>query len=139
MKVKNVMHRGVTWVKPDTGLSAIARKMRVDDIGAVPVGEDGRLIGMVTDRDIAIRGAAKSGDCAKLTAADVMTKPIVCCRSEDELAHAVRVMERRKIRRLPVVDAKRQMVGMLSLGDVSRKAPKALAGEVIRAVSGHHR
>jgi len=138
MKVKNAMHMGVTWVSPDTMIGEIARKMRDEDIGAVPVGENDRLIGMVTDRDIACRGLANGHDVSKLKARDVMTKPIVYCRDSDDLDDAVKTMEKKAIRRLPVIDADKRMVGILSLGDISGMAPKAVSGEVLKAVSAHH-
>ena len=84
MKVKNAMHKGVEWVSPDTPISVIATKMRQLDIGAIPVGENDRLIGMVTDRDITVRGVANGKDVSKLTARDVMTKGVIWCRDTDK-------------------------------------------------------
>ena len=138
MKVKDAMHAGVTWVSPKTSLRDVAAQMRDQDIGAIPVGENDRLIGMVTDRDIACRGLADGKDISKLTARDVMSKPIHCCGAEDDLKAAVQHMESKSIRRLPVINAQKRMVGMLSLGDVSSKASRDLSGEAIKAVSAHH-
>src|SRR6185437_10995633 len=103
MKVKDVMHRGVEWVEPETPITEIARKMRDEDIGAVPVGENDRLVGMVTDRDIVCRGLANGKDVAKLTVGRVMTKPIVYCRAKDKLEAAAKIMEKKGVRRLPVI------------------------------------
>src|SRR5262245_33173787 len=119
MKVKDVMHRGVTWVEPGTSIKDVARMMRDDDIGSVPVGENDRLVGIVTDRDIICRGIADGADIATLTAGDVMSKPIIYCRAEDDLEQAVRIMEKNKIRRLPVIDNDKRLTGMLALGDIS--------------------
>jgi len=138
MKVREVMHKGVTWVAPTEPVVNIAKKMRDEDIGAVPVGENDRLIGMVTDRDITCRGAAEGADPKKLTARDVMSKGIVFCRDDEEVDDAIHIMESKKIRRLPVINEAKRMVGMLSLGDLSSKVPESLAGEVVRAVSAHH-
>jgi predicted transcriptional regulator len=138
MKVQDVMHSGVTWVPPDMPVLKIAKKMRDEDIGAVPVGENDKLIGMVKDRDIACRALADGKDIAALTARDVMSKPILYCQADEDVQDAVRIMETKKIRRLPVINAKKRMVGMLALGDISQKMPQSLAGEVIRAVSAHH-
>lgn len=138
MKVKDAMHRGVEWVSPETSLAEVARLMRQHDIGAVPVGEDDRLIGMITDRDIVCRGLAGEKDPRKLTARDVMTKGIVFCRSEEDLDEATRTMEDRQIRRLPVIDSNKRMVGILSLGDISSTGQKDLSGEVLKAVAAHH-
>jgi CBS domain-containing protein len=138
MKVEKMMHKGVEWVSPNTSISALAKKMQRFDIGAIPVGENDRLIGMVTDRDIVIRGVADGKDPSKLTARDVMTKGVTYCRDNEEVDEAVRIMESKQIRRLPVIDANKRMVGMISLGDMSHAASKKIAAEVTRAVSAHH-
>jgi len=138
MKVKEMMHKGVEWVSPDTPIAAIAKKMRQRDIGAIPVGENDRLVGMVTDRDIAVRGLANGRDVSKLTARDVMTKGVTWCRDSDNAAAAARLMETKHIRRLPVIDEKKRMVGMLSLGDISHAASQRTAAEMLKAVSAHH-
>ena len=138
MKVKDVMHRGVTWVEPGTPIRDVARRMRDDDIGSVPIGEDDRLIGMVTDRDIICRGVADGADVDVLTARDVMSKPIVYCTADDDLEHAIRIMEKNKIRRLPVIDKDKRLTGMLALGDISAIGGEEMAGEVMRSVSAHH-
>ena len=83
MKVKKMMHKGVEWVSPDTTVTALAKKMQQSDIGAIPVGEDDRLIGMVTDRDITVRGVVSGKDLAKLTARDVMTAGVIYCRDSE--------------------------------------------------------
>lgn len=138
MKVSEAMHAGAIWISPNTTLSDIAARMRKDDIGAVPVGENDRLVGMVTDRDLVLRGFDGGANPAQRTARDVMTKPIVYCTANEELEDAVRIMERKQIRRLPVIDSNRRMVGMLSMGDVAAKAPASLAAETVRAVTAHH-
>jgi CBS domain-containing protein len=138
MKVKDAMHKGVEWVAPDTPVSEIARRMRDKDIGAVPVGENDRLVGMVTDRDIACRAVAAGKDLSKTSARDIMTKGIVYCRDTEELDDALRIMEEKKLRRLPVINEKKRMVGMLSLGDIAHSATHELTGEVVSAVAEHH-
>ena len=139
MKVKDAMHRGVEWVSPDAPLSECARRMREYDIGALPVGQDDKLVGMVTDRDIVCRGLANGKEPSKLTARDVMTPAIIWCRSEEDLDDATRIMESKRIRRLPVIDENKRMVGMLSLGDISHARKSGdLPGEVLQAVSAHH-
>ena len=138
MKVKDVMHCGVAWVEPQTPIVEIARKMRDEDIGAVPVGENDRLVGMVTDRDIVTRGLASVRNCMDLVAKDVMTKPIVYARTDEDVEDALYIMVKNQIRRLPVIDENKRMAGILSLGDISEKAGRDLAGEVMRSVSAHH-
>ncbi|MGP1354807.1 MAG: CBS domain-containing protein [Parasphingopyxis sp.] len=138
MKVKDVMHDGVAWVEPDTLLSKVAVTMRDEDVGSIPVGEDDRLVGMVTDRDIAIRALADGKDPLQLTAGDVMTDEIFYCTADEEVEDAVRIMENNEIRRLPVIDHNKRMVGMLSMGDVAARAPASLSSEMLKAVSAHH-
>lgn len=138
MKVEQAMHKSVAWVPPTMPIPEIARIMKERDIGAVPVGENDRLIGMVTDRDIAIRAMPNGRDTASLTARDVMSPGIAYCHTDDTLEAAVQMMEEKKIRRLPVIDAKKRMVGMLSVGDVTHSGSKGLTGELMRAVSEHH-
>ena len=138
MKVKDAMHKGAEWLAPTTPLVDVAKKMRELDIGSIPIGENDRLIGMVTDRDITCRAVAKGADCSKLTARDVMSKDIVYCRDSESVEDAIRLMEDRKIRRLPVINDKKRLVGMLSLGDVSHAMPHDLTKAVYTAVSAHH-
>jgi CBS domain-containing protein len=139
MKVKEAMHKGVDWVAPDTPLADLAKLMRQHDIGAIPIGENDRLVGMVTDRDIVCKGLAEDGfDARRATARDVMTPGIHCCSEDDDLAKAVRHMETLKIRRLPVINKSKRMVGILSLGDVGHSASSDLLTEVVKKVSAHH-
>ena len=139
MKVKDAMHKGVEWVSPDTSVIELAKLMCGHDIGAVPIGENDQLIGMVTDRDIVCRGlAGHNFDAGRATARDVMTPGIHCCREDDDLAKAVRHMEELQVRRLPVMDKNKRMVGILSLGDISHSAPEGLVSECIKSVSAHH-
>ena len=138
MKVKDVMHRGVEWVDPETPITEIARKMLDEDIGAVPVGENDRLVGMVTDRDIVTRGLARVKNYLDLVAKDVMSKPIVYARADEDVEDALHIMVKNQIRRLPVIDENKRMTGMLTLGDISEKAGRDLAGEIMRSVSAHH-
>ena len=139
MKVKDVMHKGVDWVSPETPVSELAKLMCEHDIGAIPIGEYDRLIGMVTDRDIVCKGLAQdNSDSRRATARDVMTANIHCCREDEDLAKAVRHMEELKVRRLPVINKNKRMIGMLSLGDVGQAAPVELLSECVRSVSAHH-
>ena len=138
MKVKDAMHKNAAWVEADTPIHQIAGKMRELDVGAIPVGENDRLIGMVTDRDLAIRSLDGAKDPRNLKARDVMSKGIVYCRDTEELGDAVRIMESKKIRRLPVLDEQKRMVGMLSLGDVAHAASREVAGATLAAVAAHH-
>lgn len=138
MKVSEAMHKGVEWVTPDTSLVEVARRMKKFDVGSLPVGENDKLVGMITDRDIVCRAVAEGADMAALTARDAMTKGIRYAKDSDDLAKAMKQMANEKVRRLPVIDKAKRMVGMLSVGDISHSAPAKASGETIAAVSAHH-
>jgi CBS domain-containing protein len=139
MKVKEAMHKGVDWVDPSTPVVELAKLMREHDIGAIPIGENDRLIGMVTDRDLVCKGLAEDRfDAHRATARDVMTQGIHCCNEDDDLTEAVRHMEELKVRRLPVIDKSKRMIGMLALGDVGYAASGELLAECVKSVSAHH-
>ena len=139
MKVKDVMHKGVDWVSPATPVAEIAKLMRSHDIGCIPIGENDRLIGMVTDRDIVCKGLASNDfDARSAKASDVMTEGIHCCREDDDLAKAVLHMEKLQVRRLPVINKSKRMVGIISLGDVGHSASGDLLSECVKSVSAHH-
>ncbi|MEI9902169.1 MAG: CBS domain-containing protein [Hyphomicrobium sp.] len=138
MKVRDLMHKGVEIMAPDTPITKLAKTMREKDIGAIPVGSHGKLVGIVTDRDIAVRAVANGRDLDHTTAQDIMTKGVVCCRDSDKLRDVVEVMEGKQIRRVPVTDENEHVVGIVSLGDISKAASDKISGEVLQAVAAHH-
>lgn len=138
MKVREVMHAGVEWAHQDTPVFEIAKIMKECDIGAVPIGENGRLVGMVTDRDICCGIASAWFDPKETKARDVMSEGIHCCNAEDDIMDAVRHMEELKVRRLPVLDANKKMVGILSFGDLSQVATGRMLNEWAQHVAEHH-
>lgn len=109
------------------------------DIGALPVGRNDRLIGMITDRDLALRVVAQKRDPQTTRAEDVMTSGLIWCRTEEDVEDAVHLMDQKKVRRLPVINEEKRLVGMLSLGDIAQGMGLQLAGELTRAVADHHR
>lgn len=138
MKVGEAMHQGCTWCAPDTPLLEVAKILRDEDIGAVPVGENDKLIGIVTDRDIACRGVAEEQDLSSLSARDVMTEGIAWCWEDDDMDTAIQKMEDQQLRRMPVMNSEKRLVGILSLGDISHAASQREIGEFASAVSSHH-
>ncbi|WP_444928507.1 CBS domain-containing protein [Microbulbifer sp. SSSA002] len=138
MKVKHAMHGGATWCSPDTPLQELAKILRDEDIGAVPIGENDRLVGMVTDRDIVCRGVVQGGNLDSLFARDVMTEGIEWCWEEDDLLSAVHKMEQQLLRRMPVLNSEKRMVGILSLGDITSAIASKQGGQFAAAVSSHH-
>lgn len=138
MEISKAMHRKAEWVTAETPVSDVAKLMRDEDIGAVPVGKDDRLIGMITDRDLVVRVLAEGRDMRTTRAEEVMSKGIIYCRTHQTVEDAIHLMDQKKIRRLPVLDDNKRLVGMLSLGDVSHAVPRDLTGELAQAVSAHH-
>jgi CBS domain-containing protein len=134
MQVKEVMTEQVTVVNPDTRVSEIARKMRDEDIGAIPVAENDKMIGMVTDRDIVIRLVSEGRDVNNATAREIMSPKVLYCTDEDDVDDVLENMGEMQIRRLPVVDSEKRLVGVVSLGDLS-KAAKRKAGEALKDIS----
>ena len=116
MKVRDVMHREATWIGPDAPLPRVAARIAEEDM--VPISQYDRLVGEVTRRDLAANSA--TGKQAKrLTARDVMSKPIVYCYPEEDAADARRIMRKHAIARLPVVSHQKRIVGTVWLSDVS--------------------
>lgn len=138
MDVSKAMHPKANWASADSPVREVALMMAKDDIGAVPIGRDDRLVGMLTDRDIAVRVVAKGLDPNKTKAGAVMTKGIVYCLTHETVEDAIHLMEQKQIRRLPVIDAKKRLVGMLSMGDIAQSVSRDLSAELLHAVADHH-
>lgn len=134
MFIKEVMHPGAEWISPDTTLQQAARAMRDMDIGCLPVGENDRLVGMITDRDIACRGTADGCDPAKTPVSELMSRGIVYCFDDDEVEDVAQYLEKKQLHRLVVLNRDKRMVGMLSLGDMATHCSHELSGEVLDAV-----
>jgi CBS domain-containing protein len=135
MQIRDVMTENVRTVRPDTALPDVARIMRDEDIGVVPVADNDRLVGMVTDRDIVVRAVAEGEGVERQTAGEVMSPKIACCREDDDVEDVLRNMGEQQVRRLPVVDSEMRVVGIVSLGDLSRTAQPAEAGESLAEIS----
>ena len=139
MQIQDVMTADVSYVGPDTPILEIARKMRDADIGSTPVVEDERLVGMVTDRDIVVRAIAEGGDIRIKTARDAMSPGIFYCFADETVETVLDNMGDRQIRRLPVVNREKRLVGVVSLGDLSLTGKNKAAGEALLEISqpGH--
>jgi len=129
MKIKDVMTAEVRTAAPDDTIQAAAEMMRQADSGVLPVGENDRLVGMITDRDIAVRAVAE-GRGPNTSVRDVMSPEVKYCFEDDDLDSVANNMANLKVRRLPVVNADKRLVGMVSLGDFSGRdaAQEALQG-----------
>lgn len=120
--VRDLMTKTVRTVTPDTPVCDVARMMRDEDAGIMPVVHDGRVMGVITDRDLATRVMAERKDITTTRASEVMSEDIHVCSPDDRLTEAVRVMGEENVRRLPVVDRDDRLKGMLSMTDVAREA-----------------
>lgn len=126
MKVRDVMTGGVKSCGPDTNLAAAAMIMWESDCGAVPVLDDaGKVIGMITDRDICMAVVTKGREASRIAVGEVITGDVFSCRPEDDLSDALKTMRNERVRRLPVVDGDGELRGILSVNDVLLRAEVA--------------
>lgn len=135
MKIEQIMTPYVRCVKPDVTLVEAAVVMRDMDVGALPICEGGRLIGMLTDRDLALRAVAECRDPRWTMVKDVMTDGVVYIYSDQEVEDAAELMERKQVRRLPVLNREKRLVGIVSLGDVAIHTSNELSGEALKVMS----
>ena len=134
MKVRDVMTRDVHTVRPDQRVQEAASFMLSADAGSIPVTEGERLIGMITDRDIAVRGVAK-GHGPDTPVRELMTNDMVCAREDDDVEQAASRMSEAQVRRLPVIDDQDRLCGIVSLGDLSRETEGESAHQALEGVS----
>lgn len=136
MNVSDVMTSGVEVVAPDATLREVAEKMKSLDVGSIPVCDGQRLLGMVTDRDITVRAIAEWKDPSTTPVSAVMTENIVYCYADQDVAEAAELMEEKQIRRLVVLDRAKNLVGVVSLGDLATGGvSKRVTGEALKGVS----
>jgi CBS domain-containing protein len=136
MLLRDVMTRNVEDIPPQMTLTEAAQKMRVLDVGALPVCEGGRFIGMLTDRDIALRAVAAGRDPRQTQAREIMTPSVIFCYEDQDVRDAARTMEEKQIRRLLVFDHNECACGIVSVGDIAtRIGDEHLSSEVIQRVS----
>jgi CBS domain-containing protein len=138
MRVKEAMTAGARMISPEDTIQEAAQKMRDFDIGLLPVCEGERLVGMITDRDIAVRSSATGDDPWTGHVRDVMTPRVYYCFEDQDVAEAARVMREKRVRRLVVLDHDRHMSGMVSLGDLATRADKQTAGATLDATARHN-
>ncbi len=134
MNIRDLMTSDVKTVAPSDSVQQAAGFMLSADTGSIPVCEDGKVVGMVTDRDIAVRGIAQ-GLGADCKVSDVMTSDVVCAKDTDDVLAIAQQMSDKQVRRMPVVDAMEQLVGMVSLGDLSRERQEQAASTALEGVS----
>ena len=134
MKVSEVMTAQVASAQPGSTIKAVGKMMSDVDTGAIPVVEDGRIVGLVTDRDIVLRAVAEDAD-LDAPVSTIMTPDVQTCSEEDSVADAVGKMSNLAIRRLVVVDDGGRMVGIVSLGDISKDYGAKQVGKTLEDIS----
>lgn len=132
--VRDAMTSNPWTVTPLQSLADVAQIMKTEDVGSVPVVDDGRLLGMLTDRDIVTRAVAEGADVRSMSAGDVASRDPVTAAPEQGLDDALRVMAQHQVRRLPVVEGG-QLLGILAQADVALEAKDKKAGEVLEEIS----
>ena len=136
MKIKDVMTKSVETVRPDQTLQDAASRMKSLDVGPMPVTENERVVGILTDRDIVVRAAAEGRDVRTTKVREAMTPDVVCCSEDDDVKSAAQTMKDRQIRRLVVVDGQKRVAGIVSLGDIAEDtSDEKMSGRVLEEVS----
>ena len=142
MKVNEIITHDPEVIRPETALIEAAQKMKSMDIGMLPVCDGDRLVGVITDRDIAVRGVAQGYDPKTARVQEVMTPKVIYCFDDEDVKDVAKKMEEKQVRRLPVLNREKRLVGIVSLGDLAvRTGKEKLAAEVLERVSepGHSR
>jgi CBS domain-containing protein len=134
-KVSDVMTGRPRAVTPQTLLTEVAELMEAEDVGSIPVVEDDRLVGIVTDRDIVVRAIAKGKDPQGMPASAVSSRELVTVHPDDDLSDALELMARHQVRRLAVTGEDERLVGVVSQADVAREAKEKETGEVVQSIS----
>ena len=139
MKVRDLMTRDVRVASPNDTLQSAAQLMEKNDFGVLPVGENDRLVGMLSDRDITIRAVARGLAPDQCKVRDVMSSEVKYVFEDDSVDEVARTMSELQVRRLPVLNRDKRLVGIVSLGDLAVKEPKP-AGDALQSISQptHH-
>jgi len=134
MKISEIMTTNVECVDPETGIVDLARQMKTLDVGFLAVCENDRLIGTVTDRDIVLRGVGSGRDVNSSTARDVMSRGVYWCFEEDSVKDVSQRMREKEVRRMLILNKDKRLVGVVSLGDVSKVEEKE-SGKTLRDIA----
>lgn len=133
MQIKDVMSRTVVLASPRESLSEVAQMMAEKDIGCMPVGDGDRIVGMVTDRDIVIRGVA-AGKRPDTPVSEVMTRDVKYCFDDEDIDHVILNMGENQVRRLPVMNRQKRLVGIVALADAALEHDPVVVGEALLRV-----
>ncbi len=135
MKLKEIMSQNLQIVAPNTFLQEAAQRMREIDAGPMPVVENRKPIGILTDRDIVIRAVAEGKDSTKTKVSEIMTHEIISCSEDQEIEEGAQLMANKQVRRLMITNKNEELVGIVSLGDLATYINKSIAGETLEEIS----
>jgi CBS domain-containing protein len=135
MKLKEIMTSKVEILHPHDSLQTAACKMRDSDIGFLPVCDGDHLVGVVSDRDLAVRALAEGRDPSTIIGTQLISSPVLYCYEDQDVEEAAQLMQENQIRRLVILDRAKHLVGVVSLGDVALNGSRVLSGQVLQSVS----
>ena len=135
MNVRDAMTARPRCAAPDTPLSQVAGLMETEDIGAIPILDGDQLVGMITDRDIVVRGVAKETDLRGMPSREISSGELVTIGPDQDLSDALHLMAQHQVRRLPVVDDENRLVGVVSQADIALEMKDTSVGEMVAGIS----
>lgn len=134
MKVSEIMTTNVECLAPETGMQQLAIKMKTLDVGFIPICENDRLVGTVTDRDIVLRCIAEGRDINSCTAHDIMTKDVFWCFEDEDVKSVAKKMQEKDVRRMLILNREKRLVGVVSIGDIS-KVEEKVSGQTLHDIA----
>lgn len=136
MQVRDIMTLGVECIDPETTLQEAAKRMKAIDVGALPVCDHDRLVGVLTDRDITVRSVSDGHNPNQDRARDVMTPQVIYCFEDQDVSEAAELMREKQVRRLPVLSREKRLIGIVSLGDLAvQTGDQQMAGHALEGIS----
>jgi CBS domain-containing protein len=136
MKIHKLMSQNVHYIEPTTPIAKAAEKMRELDIGFLPICDNDRLVGTITDRDITIRSVAQGRDPRLASVQEIMTSSVFYCYEDDDVDHVAEYMQEKEVRRMLILDRHKRLVGVVSLGDIAKASgERELAGETLGEIA----
>ena len=133
-KARDIMTSGVDVIDAQSSVLEAAKKLASADVGALPICDDGKLLGMITDRDIVVKVLAQDRDAAGTTVKELIQGEVVTIGADDSVEEALRTMSKHQVRRLPVIDGT-ELIGIVSQADVARNLDEQKTGELVEAIS----
>jgi len=135
MQIKELMTREVDLIEPTTMINVACQLMKKEDVGALPISKDDKLVGMITDRDVVVRAIAEGKDPASTHVSEAMSNEVLYCFDDQTVEEVAANMGDNQVRRLPVVNRDKELVGIVSLGDLSNADAKAETGAALGRIA----